>query len=76
MADNFLNYDKPMILFDYWGTNNDDSAFISFNGFNPNEEYCFEMKNIEEAERLFDFLTLRTPIPFYRPIIGNFPSNE
>jgi hypothetical protein len=66
MAD-VLDYDKPMVLFDYWGTEENDSAFVSFNGFNPPNEFCFEMKNVKEAERLADFLTKRTPISLYRP---------
>lgn len=68
MADVFLNYDKPMIIHDYHNGSNNESAYISFNGFNPSDVYCFEMKNIKEAERLFEFLTERTPISFYRPI--------
>jgi hypothetical protein len=64
----FLNYDKPLIIHDYYNGKDNDSAYISFNGINPSDEYCFEMKNINEAEKLFDFLTKRTPISFYRPI--------
>jgi hypothetical protein len=66
MAD-VLDYDKPMIIFDYWGTEENDSAFISFNGPLAPNEYFFEMKNIAEAERLAEFLTERTPISLYRP---------
>ena len=76
MAD-VLDYDKPMVIFDYHNSENDIPAFVSFNcPFNPPDEYCFEMKDVKEAERLADFLTKRTPISLYRPIKGSFPSNE
>ena len=71
-----LDYDKPMIIYDYWSDAEKQPAYISFNGFNPTNEYFFEMKNIKEAEKLLNFLTKRTPISIYRPIVGRIPMNE